>query len=94
MKLIDITVQIRPGMIIFEGDPDVSLEQTASIATGGICNISRLDAGVHTGTHIDAPVHFIEGAAGIEDTPLDALMGSVYVVDATNVNTDNRQRHS
>jgi arylformamidase len=88
MKAIDVTVQVRPGMIVYEGDPDISLERASSIADGAICNVSRLDAGVHTGTHIDAPVHFIEGAAGIEDTPLDALMGSVYVVDATEVATD------
>ena len=50
--------------------------------------MSRLDFGVHTGTHIDAPVHFIEGAAGAEATPLDALMGSAYVVDATWVDAD------
>ena len=88
MALIDITVPIRPGMIVYDGDPDVSLERTASIAAGAICNVSRLDAGVHTGTHIDAPVHFIEGGAGAEATPLDALIGRAYVVDATQVDGD------
>ena len=88
MRIIDITVPVRPGMIVFEGDPDISLERVSSIATGAICNISRLTAGVHTGTHVDAPVHFVEGAAGIEVTPLDALVGMVYVVDATGVTTD------
>ena len=88
MKIIDITVPIRPGMIVYEGDPDISLERASSMASGAICNISRLDAGVHTGTHIDAPVHFIEGGAGIEEIPLDALVGRVCVVDATNVTAD------
>ncbi len=85
MELFDITVAIRPGMIVYEGDPDVTLERAASIAAGNVCNVSRLQFGVHTGTHIDAPVHFIEGAAGAEAIPLDALMGPVQVVDATAV---------
>jgi len=88
MALIDITVPIRPGMIVYDGDPDVGLQRTASIASGAICNVSRLDAGVHTGTHIDAPVHFIDGGAGAEATPLEALIGSAYVVDATEVDGD------
>lgn len=88
MALIDITVPVRPGMIVYDGDPDLALERTASIASGAICNVSRLDAGVHTGTHIDAPVHFIDGAAGAEATPLEALIGSVFVVDATEVDGD------
>ncbi len=88
MELIDISVPVRPGMIVYEGDPDVRLERTLSIASGGVCNVSRLDCGVHTGTHIDAPVHFIEGAAGVEATPLDALIGPARVVDATGVAGD------
>lgn len=79
---IDVSVPIRPGMPIFEGDPVVELVRTASIAGGDICNVSRLDFGVHSGTHIDAPVHFIDGAGGIEAVPLDALVGPALVVDA------------
>jgi arylformamidase len=85
VKIIDISVPIRPGMIVYEGDPDVHLERVLSIAEGAVANVSRLDLGVHSGTHIDAPVHFIEGAAGAEGLPLDALVGDVYVIDATGV---------
>lgn len=83
MRLIDISVPIRPGMIVYDGDPDVYLERVKTIAGGSSANVSRLDFGVHTGTHIDAPVHFIDGAQGIESVPLDALIGDAYVVDAT-----------
>ena len=62
MKIIDISVPIQPGMIVYEGDPDVHLERVKTIAGGSSANVSRLDFGVHTGTHIDAPVHFIDGA--------------------------------
>jgi arylformamidase len=81
----DISVPIRSGMVTFEGDPLVHLERASSMADGAICNVSRLDFGVHTGTHIDAPVHFIDGAAGIETIGLDALVGPAVVVDARRV---------
>jgi len=79
----DISVPIRDGMFTFEGDPTVHLERAASMADGAVCNVSRLDFGVHSGTHIDAPVHFIDRAAGIEAVPLDVLVGPAEVIDAT-----------
>jgi len=81
----DISVPIRDGMFTFEGDPTVHLERAASMADGAICNVSRLDFGVHSGTHIDAPIHFIDRAAGIETVPLDVLVGPAEVIDATAV---------
>jgi arylformamidase len=81
----DISVPIRDGMFTFEGDPTVHLERAASMADGAICNISRLDFGVHSGTHVDAPVHFIDRAAGLETVPLDILVGPAEVIDATAV---------
>jgi len=81
--MIDISVPVRPGMIIYPGDPTVSLERVMSIADGGMCNLSRLELGVHTGTHVDAPVHFIDGAPAAESLPLDVLIGPARVVDLT-----------
>ncbi len=83
MKLIDITVGIRPGMAVYEGDPVVRRTAHADMAAEAMCNVSRLDLGVHTGTHVDAPVHFIPGAGGVETLPLDAMLGPAWVVDAT-----------
>jgi arylformamidase len=82
-EIIDISVPVRPGMIIYPGDPTVSLERVMSIADGGVCNLSRLECGVHTGTHVDAPVHFIDGAPAAESLPLDVLIGPARVVDLT-----------
>jgi arylformamidase len=84
----DISVPIRSDMPIYAGDPGVELERASSIAEGGHANVSKLSMGVHTGTHVDAPVHFIEGAPGMEGVPLDALYGPAVVVDATAVVAD------
>lgn len=78
----DISVPIRNGMVTFEGDPLVHLERASSMTDGAICNVSRLDFGVHSGTHVDSPIHFIDGANGIETVALDALVGPALVVDA------------
>ena len=83
MEIIDISVPVRPGMIVYDGDPDVHMERVKTIAGGSSANVSRLDFGVHTGTHIDAPVHFIDGAPAMETVPLEALIGPAHVVDAT-----------
>jgi arylformamidase len=82
-ELIDISVPIRPGMVTYPGDPPVSLERVASIAAGDGVNLSRLDFGVHTGTHVDAPVHFVDAGGGAEALPLDVLVGAARVVDLT-----------
>jgi len=81
----DISVPIRAGMPIYEGNPGVELERASSIAAGDPANVSKLTFGVHTGTHVDAPLHFIDGAPGAEGIPLDALVGPAVVVDATGV---------
>jgi arylformamidase len=83
MEIIDVSVAIRPGMVTYPGDPDVKLERVLSIDRGDLANVSRLDCGVHTGTHIDAPIHFVRGGAGAEALPLDVLVGPARVVDAT-----------
>jgi arylformamidase len=75
MEIFDISMSIRPGMEVYPGDPEVFLERVRSNPA-----VSRLDFGVHTGTHVDAPVHFIEGGRGAELLPLDVLIGPCEVV--------------
>jgi len=79
---LDISAPIDPGMPTFEGDPPVSLELAKSLARGDVCNLTRVDMGAHTGTHIDAPIHFVAGGAGSEAISLDAVIGPAWVVDA------------
>jgi RpiB/LacA/LacB family sugar-phosphate isomerase len=87
-RVHDISVSIRPRMPIYDGNPGVTLERESSIADGAHANVSRLDLGVHTGTHVDAPLHFIDGAAGAESLELGPMLGAAAVVDATSVAGD------
>jgi hypothetical protein len=81
----DVSVLVRPGMHLFEGDPRVSLVPVLSIADGAVANVGELCCGTHTGTHVDAPNHFIEGAGGVETIDVDALCGPALVVDLRGV---------
>ena len=82
MDWLDISAPIDPTMPTFEGDPPVHLELVKSLARGDVCNLTRIDMGAHTGTHIDAPVHFIEGGRASDAIPLTAVIGPAWVVDA------------
>jgi arylformamidase len=88
VEIFDVSVPIRPGMVTYPGDPKVSIERAKAIADGDPANVSRLDFGVHTGTHVDAPVHFIEGGGGVETIPVDVLYGPARVLDLTGVDGD------
>ena len=82
MEVIDVSVPIRPGMPVWPGDPVVEVGLAASVAAGELANVTRVALSAHTGTHVDAPCHFFEGAGGVETLPLDALVGPCVVVEA------------
>jgi len=87
MRFIDISVPISPQMPVWPGDGSVVVEQVSSISEGDESNVSRLACTVHTGTHLDAPRHFIEGGKTIDQIPIRRLMGRAYVVDLTEVDS-------
>ena len=81
MEMIDISLTITNGMVVWPGDPQVELERVSKIEEGAYDNVSRLQMSVHTGTHLDAPYHFVHGAKTIESLALDVLIGPVQVVE-------------
>lgn len=80
MKIYDITVPIRSTMPVYEGDPGVKIDAWSAFAKGDSSNVSMLNFGAHTGTHVDAPAHFIEGARKIDALPLEVLIGAARVI--------------
>jgi arylformamidase len=78
---IDVTVPIREGMVHWPDNPGVRLEATEEMHEGGLCRVSELSLGVHTGTHFDAPNHFDVPGGGVEGLPLDSLIGVARVVE-------------
>jgi len=84
-KIHDISMTIEGGMVSWPGDGPVRINRVRSMDEGERLNQSRLDLSAHTGTHIDAPVHFLKGAGGVDSLPLEVLMGPALVVHIAGV---------
>jgi arylformamidase len=86
MRTYDISLTITPEMIVWPGDPPVTMQRTSSIASGDSSNVTQITMSCHTGTHVDAPDHFLNNGKTVESLSLDLLMGRVYVLHLPNVN--------
>jgi len=83
-KIIDITVEIKEGMLVWEGDSGVKIRQLLAIKNGAPYNLTGLYLGVHHGSHVDAPLHFLENGKSIDQFPLSAMVGPAQVVEIDN----------
>ena len=81
MKIYDVTVAVSEEVPIYEGDPRVEIESVRRIAGGDSANVSHLCLGAHTGTHVDAPNHFIDGTRRVEDLEIEKLVGHCRVIE-------------
>ena len=94
---VDVSVTLRNGMPHWPDDPPVAVERAMDTGRGDECNLSRLIMGVHSGTHIDGPLHFIHQAAGVDEMPLAATVGTARVIEITHprhVTADELRAHS
>ncbi len=80
-KFYDITVTLDNALPTWPGDPELTLERVNKIEEGRNANVSRIDMGVHTGTHVDAPFHFLQDGDTVENLDLGVLIGPVQVVE-------------
>jgi arylformamidase len=79
MQIYDVTRTLQAGMATWPGEPGPDLSLIKQMSAGQAADVSHLSLGVHTGTHVDAPRHFIPGGAGVESLPLTALIGPARV---------------
>ena len=68
-------------MVHWPGDPPVSIERTKDIEQGDTANVSVITMGAHSGTHVDAPIHFIGEGKGVDHIPLDTMIGRTRVIE-------------
>jgi arylformamidase len=78
---IDVSVPLRTGMVHWPDDPPVSIEREQDIERGDVATVSSLSMGAHTGTHIDAPLHFFRTGKSIDTMPLTATLGRARVIE-------------
>lgn len=81
MKIIDITRGIKNGMLVWPGDEAAQISWESRIEDGAISNVSSIQIGAHVGTHIDMPLHFIEGGKTMDDLDLSKMIGKAIVVE-------------
>ena len=77
---IDVSVPLRSGMVRWPDNPPVEIERTLDVERGDVATVSRISMGSHTGTHMDAPLHFVRGGDGLDRMPLDATVGPARVI--------------
>src|SRR5437016_3933868 len=85
MRIVDVSAPLREGMPVWPGDPPFARRERSSIERGDQDTVSELVLGAHTGTHIDAPSHFIGDGGSMGSVPLDVLVGDAVVLDMTGV---------
>jgi len=93
---IDISVPLRDAMIHWPGDPPVSIKRVKDTEQGDTANLSVISMGAHSGTHVDAPIHFVKQGQGIDSIPIDNLVGRARVIeirDPESIKTEELVRH-
>jgi len=85
IEIYDISVPVKRGMPIWPGSVEPKLWRTMSLENGDPANVSRLDLDVHTGTHVDAPRHFLEDGNSVDRLSLDDLIGPAFLADIPRV---------
>jgi arylformamidase len=81
MEVYDISVPVHEGLPAYPGDPRVQLEPVLRLSQGDGANVTRITLADHSGTHLDAPGHMLEGGATIDSIPLSLLIGRALVAD-------------
>ena len=82
MPIYDISLSISESLITWPDDPGVKITHSSHLDKGDMSTVTRLDMGAHTGTHVDAPCHFIPGGSGVDALDLNVLVGPALVVQA------------
>ena len=78
--IYDISVPLRSGGVVYPGNPAISITAQQAISQGAGANVSRVDFGSHSGTHVDAPKHFFDEGTGVDALSLDVLMGPARLI--------------
>jgi arylformamidase len=81
MPIYDVTVPLTNEMPTYPGDPGIQIRDWFSLSNGDPANVTHLNFGAHTGTHVDAPAHFIEGASKLESLSRAVLLGEADVIE-------------
>jgi len=80
-NIYDISVEISTQSIVWPGDPKIHLDRVSDMNKGAEYNLTYLEMSLHTGSHIDAPLHYYREGKSTDQIPLDALIGPCFVLE-------------
>jgi arylformamidase len=80
-RVHDVSRPLQDSGVIYPGDPDIVFRAHSSIDRGDPANVTALALGSHSGTHVDAPSHFLPGRDTVDRMPLERLIGPAAVLD-------------
>ena len=80
-RVYDISLPVRQDTVTFPGDPSIHFRDAARLERGDIVNLSAIEMCAHTGTHFDAPWHFLDHGKKSDEIPLSTFVGPVCVAD-------------
>lgn len=83
MEIIDITIPLTPRTPVWEGDKGITIKQEVFKGEASDFNISRVEMGVHAGTHIDSPYHLYNHGSTVDEIPLEVLIGRATVLEVS-----------
>jgi arylformamidase len=83
MRIHDVTIPLSSEVPTFPGDPPFEREQLKQVGKDSAYSLSRIVMGTHTGTHVDAPAHFLADGATVDELPLEILMGKARVIEVS-----------
>jgi len=93
---IDVSVALQNGMVHWPGDSPFEIERVHDMSDGDANNLSIIHMGAHSGTHVDAPLHFIANGKGIDEIPPEATIGRARVIeisDTTSIKPNELRHH-
>ena len=79
--IYDISLPLSDSTPVYPGDRPVQIDRASDIARGDELTLSNVAMSAHAGTHVDAPSHFIAGAASVDALALDVLVGDALLVE-------------
>lgn len=82
MKIIDISMELSDETVTYEGDQGIKFEIVKNFPQSRVM-LSKVDMGLHSGTHVDSPAHFLDGGKKLDEMPLESLIGKARVCDLT-----------
>ncbi|MFQ5587366.1 MAG: cyclase family protein [Nitrospiria bacterium] len=91
MKLYDVSRVVSEALPVWPGDPAVEMRLACSLEKGDAANVTELRLSAHSGTHVDAPRHFFPGGDGVDQLPLEALVGLCRVFELLDVKEEIRR---